>query len=67
VQMVDPDEFNDIDRKAYEALLRAAATERGTDTPAAHAAARTSWLGWLWSAFTGTFTALAAAVHHLIG
>jgi hypothetical protein len=70
VQVVAAAEFNDIDRKAEETSsfptieIPAAATP--AKPTAASAPAPGSWLQWLWSAVTGTFTALAAAVRQLI-
>jgi len=55
VPLAVAEEFNDIDRKAAESA--AAHVEQ----------ANSSWLHWLWSALGSTFTALATAVHHLIG
>jgi len=71
VQLVETEELNDIDRKAEDRLALSAAA-RIAD---AHASAgqtnaaqgSVSWGQWLWSAVTGTFAALATAVHHLVG
>jgi hypothetical protein len=60
VPLAVAEEFNDIDRKAAEnaaARVEQAHVEQ----------ANSSWLHWLWSALGSTFTALATAVHHLIG
>jgi hypothetical protein len=54
VQLVDAEEFNDIDRKAAGGT-----SNDGRANP--------SWLQWIWSALSGTLTAVATAVHHLIG
>ena len=72
VQMVDADEFNDIDRKAYNGLLAEAARLRGDaqargEQPASASQADTSWLRWIWSAMAGALAALSAAAHQLIG
>jgi hypothetical protein len=76
VQMVGTEEFNDIDRKAEE-LLRMSALARMADAQPNAGEAKVaqpsvaptnvSWLQWIWSAVTGTFTAMAAAAHHLVG
>lgn len=72
VQIVDADEFNDIDRKAYDGLLaeaarlRADAQGRDEQQPGA-SPANPSWLQWIWSATAGTLAALSAAVHQLLG
>ena len=79
VQMVDAEEFNDIDRKAYDGLVAEAAKLRADaearvapqasepSSPSSAPRTGTSWLRWIWSATAGTFAALAAAVHQLIG
>ena len=72
VQMVDSDEFNDIDRKAYDGLLTEAARLRDDakargEQQVNAAPAYISWLQWIWSATTSTLAALSAAVHQLIG
>jgi len=71
VQLVETEEFNDIDRKAEDRLPLSAAA-RIAD---AHASAGqtnvaqtgVSWVQWIWSAVAGTFAALAAAAHQLVG
>ena len=77
--MVDAEEFNDIDRKAYDGLVAEAAKLRADaearvapqasepSSPSNAPRTGTSWLRWIWSATAGTFAALAAAVHQLIG
>lgn len=67
VQLVDAEEFNDIDRKADESPRLPAAAERSGDAPNHSEQANPSWLRWIWSALAGTLTALASAVHQLIG
>ena len=70
VQVVAAAEFNDIDRKAEASSPSPAVEVPVAAEPAmpeaAPAPASVSWLEWLWSAVTGTFTALAAAVRQLI-
>lgn len=65
VRMVDAEEFNDIDRKVENSPTHSANVER--DAPARNEQANSSWLQWIWSAIGSTLTALATAVHHLIG
>ena len=72
VQVVAEAELNDIDRKAdlserspFPTVEVPIAAEPATPQ-AAPAPAAVSWLQWLWSAITGTFTALAAAVRQLV-
>lgn len=65
VQMVDAEEFNDIDRKSENNPTLSTNVER--DAPARNEQANSSWLQWIWSAIGSTLTALATAVHHLIG
>lgn len=70
VQVVAAAEFNDIDRKAEETspfpTIEVPAAAEPAKPEAASAPVPVSWLQWLWSAVTGTFTALAAAVRQLI-
>jgi hypothetical protein len=66
VQLVDADEFNDLDRKADDGAARV--TDSTREQPPAHVdQAKVSWLRWIWSALGNTFAALATAVHQLIG
>jgi hypothetical protein len=63
VQLVDAEEFNDIDRKADSGPPLSVATASGD----AHSAqGNTSWMRWVWLALGSTFAALATAVHQLI-
>ena len=70
VQVVAAAEFNEIDRKADEAspfpTVEVPVAAEAAKPDAARAPTTASWLQWLWSAVTGTFTALAAAVRQLI-
>jgi hypothetical protein len=64
VQLVDAEEFNDIDRKADTGSL-SADTGQSSDAQARGQQANTSWRQWLWSAVGSTFAALATALHQL--
>jgi hypothetical protein len=76
VQLVETGQFNAIDRKAEE-LLRLSALARIADAQASAQQANVtqpgvsqpsvSWLQWIWSAVGNAFSALASAVHQLIG
>jgi hypothetical protein len=71
VQVVAAAEFNDIDRKADQSeaspfpSVEVPIAAEPAKPSAAAAPAAVSWLQWLWSAVTGTLTALAAAVRQL--
>lgn len=69
VSLVVADAFNEIDRKAYDTALATAEAARQTQQQPAKAESGrvASFLSWLWSAVTGTFAALAAAVRQLTG
>ncbi len=67
VQMVDAEEFNDIDRKTENSPPLSAGATPQRDAPAHNEQASSSWLQWIWSAVGSTLTALATAVHHLVG
>lgn len=74
VQMVSAEEFNEIDGNADDsASLPAAAApiavaaSAAAEAPVAPKVEQVSWLRWLWSALTGTFAALATAMHQLTG
>ena len=67
VQMVDGEEFNDIDRKAENSPPLSTDAMPQQKAPAPNEQTNSSWLQWIWSAVGSTFTALATAVHHLIG
>ncbi len=67
VQMVDVEEFNHIDRKADDGAPLSMPAARSGDAPTHNEQANPSWLQWIWSALANTLTALASAVHHLIG
>jgi hypothetical protein len=70
VQVVAAAEFNDIDRKAEQTspfpTIEVPVAAEPAKPEAAPAATKLSWLQWLWSAVTGTFTALAAAVRQFV-
>jgi hypothetical protein len=66
VQLVDNGEFNDIDRKA-EDRLPLSARARIADAHAGATQPSVSWLQWIGSAVGSIFTALATAVHQLVG
>jgi hypothetical protein len=70
VQVVAAAEFNDIDRKAEESspfpAVEMPVAAEPAKPEAAPASAKLSWMEWLWSAVTGTFTALVAAVRQLV-
>jgi hypothetical protein len=66
VQLVDNGEFNDIDRKA-EDRLPLSARARIADAHVSATQPIVSWLQWIGSAVGGIFTALATAVHQLVG
>lgn len=63
VQVADAGAANNGTGKAEDRPPSPAATSRD----AAPSSESQSWMEWVWSAFKGTFVALAAAVHHLIG
>lgn len=67
VQLVDVEEFNDIDRTAADRPPPSAETAPVAEAHASGAQASMSWLRWMWSALGSVFTALATAVHQLIG
>jgi hypothetical protein len=77
VALVVADAFNEIDRKANDtaAAVAKAAQQAQAQAQQEPAKAETatepgrvvSFLSWLWSAVTGTFAALAAAVRQLTG
>jgi hypothetical protein len=66
VQLVDADEFNDIDRKADSDPALSLNSALGNDSQTHGQQANNSWLRWIWSALGSTFAALATAVHQLI-
>lgn len=69
VQLVDAEQVNDIDRNAPDNSPSGAdaATSPGADAPPRVEPASPSWWQRIWSALGSTLTALASAVHHLIG
>lgn len=67
VQLVDASEFNDIDRKAENGPPLPANPTHSGDASTHNEQASASWLQRIWSALGSTLTALASAVHHLIG
>lgn len=64
VQMVDAQEFNDIDRQADDRPSLPTGFDRDARTQSEQANA--SWLQLIWSAFANTFIALATAVQQLL-
>jgi hypothetical protein len=66
VQLVDAQEFNDIDRKADDSAPVLSSVAGGDAVQTDSNQANTSWLHWLWSALAGTFAALATAVRQLV-
>jgi hypothetical protein len=70
VQVVAAAEFNDIDRKAEESspfpTVEVPVAAEPAKPEAVPAVTKVTWLQWLWSAVTGTFTALLAAVRQLV-
>jgi hypothetical protein len=67
VQLVDAEEFNDLDRQAGDRPTPSAEIAAIANAQAGGGKSSTSWLQWIWSAVGSTFTALAAAVHQLVG
>lgn len=66
VQLVDAEEFNEIDRKADDGPPLSTNMARGEDVQTPTEQATTSWLQWIWSALGRRLGVLVAAVHQLI-
>jgi hypothetical protein len=66
VQLVDAEEFNDIDRKADSGPSFFANSAPGDGSQARSQQTNGSWLRWIWSGLGSTFAALATAVHQLV-
>ena len=65
VQLVDADEYNEIDRKTDDGPTSLTdPIDSGNAPNLGHA--EISWLRWIWSSLENTFAALTTAVHQLI-
>jgi hypothetical protein len=67
MQLVDNGAFNDIDRKVEDRPPVPAAARVADAHASAGQANNVSWLASIWSALGNIFTALATAVHQLVG